>query len=240
MARDTDQKYQDGPYANVHPILGHALRAARPEDRPAPPYHLSGPRPRCSGERLVHLALWCAELGRPYVEPDKLGDYDQMVALALSREQSAGLELARRSRGAFSLSGHALTAAFNRNRPDRMIQSVRSQAVKLVGLLAAAGEALAFLSELDRRLVQAECADALAEHAPTGVQLGEVLFRGDRGNGTAGHFVVRLANGNCGVITKLKGRWRWNEGDLDSVLATLPEPLFAEAVSLIQPKRAAQ
>jgi hypothetical protein len=54
-----------------------------------------------------------------------------------------------------------------------------------------------------------------------------VIWRADRGNGTAGHFLCRLETGEpYGLVTKLKGRWRWAAGERDLVLATLPGEHF--------------
>jgi hypothetical protein len=54
------------------------------------------------------------------------------------------------------------------------------------------------------------------------------LWRHDVGRGRF-HFLCRLRGGNFGLLTRLKNRWRWFEGDRDSVLATVPGELFEDA-----------
>ena len=115
---------------------------------------------------------------------------------------------------------------------DRALQSISSIATRTAAIHVEhlRDETAGYLRDIDAMLVLGECRQAVARYAPERIEhLQTVLFRADRGNGTAGHFVFELSTGSLGLITKIKGRYRFFEGDRDDVFATLPESLLEAA-----------
>lgn len=252
------QDYDGTVYERVHPILGHMLRAAEVSVRPLPPYHLGGPRPLPPAIGLASLGVWFAETARP--EIDQFGEvvaaeYD--VDLSAARGYIAApdrpevhAELAkawaaqRRNGTVADIAGMVVVACWNaaNRKTDRMAGSLAPCGLRLVKLYAEAGrgaETTALLEEVDRRLCLSECEAAVRRYGTEAAsghpaqQIARLRFRGDRGNGTAGHFVVELADGSWGAVTKLNRRYRWIRGTREHVLATLPESVFAAGVDQV-------
>ena len=253
MSRD-DDKWIGTEFENVHPVLGAGLRAVPKELRPAPPYHLGGPRPRVSGHDLLVVGHDAAQRVRPWVRDDRRSDFKRALAAtkqlldlsadasdaardAISRELSM---LARLNLGQQTgrIAPMLCTAALNviTRFTDRALQSIASIVARTAVLHAEylRDETADYLRTVDAMLSLGECRDAVRKYAPEQVEhLEAVLFRADRGNGTAGHFVFRLSSGALGLVTKIKGRYRFFEGGRDDIFATLPESLLEAAHSAL-------
>lgn len=122
------------------------------------------------------------------------------------------------------------------NHVERALDSLRAIAVRVAKLLGDDATARTdYVARLDQWLMLAECRDVVRAYEPAVAStLSEVLFRADRGNGTAGHFIFRYGHGQLGLVTKLKGRYRVFTGDRESLLATLPnEELMAAATKAL-------
>jgi hypothetical protein len=245
--------YEDTLFHNVHPLLGHALRAVAEEHRPPPPYHLGGPQPFISPVAQAAIGIGCAEQMAGWIAPDEREEYDRIVEaarllfprrLAWQREKrhppdvvdtNTATRLYRlanvgRDRpGLFPLAPLAVSAL--KARADLVGAVVRSSTQRVARALEEAGrlaELRDFLTALDRGIVRHECQEAADQHAEAPApRVERVIWRADRGNGRAGHFIFTVEGRETyGLITKLRGRWRWIDGDRDHVLASLPDALF--------------
>lgn len=244
--------FKDTPFETTHPLLGHALRAVPEDWRPPPPYHLGGPLPVLSSMAQTMIGIRCAELMRDAVVREEQQQYDEIVAAAhrlyerqeayqrlkhhpptVVDDATAGqlYKLARVGRdrpGLFPLAPLAIAALSAR--ADLVGMVVKSSTQRIARFLHEAGRRAAlhdFFAGLDHGIVRHECQAAVDRYAPAPApRVERVIWRADRGNGAAGHFLFSFAGGPLGLITKLKGRWRWTAGDRDLVLATLPEEHF--------------
>jgi hypothetical protein len=93
------------------------------------------------------------------------------------------------------------------------------------------------IEDLDRRLVVAESAAAFRQHAKPGPpgEVQAVLWRAARGptQPEAGHWIARFADGNLGLLSKKRRGWLTVYGDRETVLASVPESLFQDAVEAV-------
>lgn len=117
---------------------------------------------------------------------------------------------------------------------------LRTLAAQLVQLLvldagAATMPVRDFFVELDARLVRLECVATLSTLLAPGAvpDVAEVLWRSNGGKPRGLHFIVRLAEGDLGLVTELGGRRAWVRGGRDEVLASVPDALFPEAVRAV-------
>ena len=79
-------------------------------------------------------------------------------------------------------------------------------------------------------LVRLEVQDQLGGSADDGIQ---VLWRHAPDKGRKVHLICRRADGTFIAQTKVGRRWTRIEGDLDSVVATIPDALFAHAAEAV-------
>ena len=230
----------------VHTILKSALKAARPEDWPEPPWHVGGAvRPVCPARGQITLALALAERlasTAPAAEQRQLGQLLAAVRQYLSGKVTAD---ALRSLGARTpVPKSALGIAFNalggcvtlaRGKADLVNSSTQAAAAKAVALTAAGAPTRKLLETLDQEIICLECEAAFGQRATTR-RVERVLWRGaDSTARKTVHWVARLEGGAvAGSFKLLHGKGpAWVEGALDDVVALVPAGLFAEAVQQV-------
>ena len=128
---------------------------------------------------------------------------------------------------------HAEERERAQTRPDMAGASLRPQVKRVAEELAATGgpEVTTFLARLDDELRRLDVVNALAKRKeqPT-VPIRHCVWRASDGKAVRLH-LAELADGRFGLLCKLKGRYRWMEGERDEILASVPEEWFAGAVS---------
>jgi len=225
--------YDNDPiWAAVHPIVGGMLR-----DFGLQPQGLRGfpVRPRLDRAGLAEVALWLAQRARPGVPPKHLDRHDRAVAAVrefLDTESSASraqvLQAARIPRSPkLQDCARSVAATLVSPLPQRVVQAL---ATRVCRGLAADPHPLAI--ELEEVVLRAECQSAINPYSTEPIAVSRVLWRGARGSGPAGHFLFRTED-RYGLLTKLRSRWQVVVDDLDGVLASVPEPWFAEATAAI-------
>jgi hypothetical protein len=159
------------------------------------------------------------EAGNPWVEPWSISE-DASVASQL------GLMIVM----------HRPWTAPNKTANGSMSALIQDIAWRLLNDRVQRGSSPAVLRKLilriDQMLVHDETRMFLSRYAGEIKEVERVLFR--HPVKTAGHFIGQLSHGPVGVVTKLKGRWRYHEGALDDALAVLPREIFDLAVPRIE------
>jgi len=230
----------------AHPVLRAALKAAPAAARPQT-VHGGGPPPHLAPRELARLAIWCGERLASRVEPGVAEEYAR--ALEEARQNVADPELPRRypySLGnvryptvPLSVGELAVDAARRAIRNPAATRVALCAQVRILVILEKAWARVAglpvndhvreLLVALDEQMVRLELEVALARYAPGRMtDVEAVLWRGLEGQRT-GHWLVRLHGERHGLLTKLKGRWRWLEGNREEMLASVPDALFADA-----------
>ncbi len=89
-----------------------------------------------------------------------------------------------------------------------------------------------YLVELDERALALEFAAWASAKGPLQAPpaIRRVLWRGADEKGHPALWVVRLAEGGHGILSKVGRRWAWTQGTRDEVLASVPDAQFAAAV----------
>lgn len=229
----------------THTILKSALGAARPEDRPTPPWHLGGAaRPVCPARGQIAIALALADRFADQVPPASRRQFDQVLAAVRSylagKDRGAHLralsELDARKTPALGIACNAAGAAATlaRGKADLVHTGVQAAAAKAVSLTKPGAATRELLAALDQEILCLECEAAFAaEDHPTSVE--RLLWRGVDARGKTVHFIARLEGGRVGGLLKLtKGkRALWAEGTAEEVLASVPEALFPSAVDQV-------
>lgn len=114
-----------------------------------------------------------------------------------------------------------------------------AEAVRLVTKAYAtdASRTRAFLASLDQRILVGELAQQRGRYlqGQPASSLRRVLWRGTNSKGFLAGWIAELDGdaGGYGLLAKRGQRWAWSEGDRDSVLATVPDALFASAVASV-------
>ncbi|MCB9676501.1 MAG: hypothetical protein H6737_15390 [Alphaproteobacteria bacterium] len=185
----------------IHSLLALALRAIPGELWPAGPLHRGELRPDIGQASYPVLARTLAG----WVDAPALRD---RLLHAEERERA-------------------------QTRPDMAGASLRPQVKRVAEELAATGgpEVTTFLARLDDELRRLDVVNALAKRKeqPT-VPIRHCVWRASDGKAVRLH-LAELADGRFGLLCKLKGRYRWMEGERDEILASVPEEWFAGAVS---------
>lgn len=231
---------------HAHAVLAEAMRAAPASDWPRR-VHLDGPRPVVSTRGMARITTRCAEQARERLTGVDGSRSDEI--LGLCRRSLAGHDISADRVAAAAQAGltdtspfalvarAALACWYAKQGPDSptLGLGVTTDTVRrLVRVLQHEGRGTAtFLRELDEQLMIDEVEASIRKYGGKPLHVKNVLWRRDRGNGTAGHFLCELEAGDYGVITKLKHRYRFERGPLDDMLSVLPEPLFEEAVNAV-------
>jgi hypothetical protein len=242
------QPYHLGGLRPVCPALGQVRISIWCAEVPAP----SVP----SAEQATYVAL--LEQARAYVgAPLKVpmaewADYAHGVGLKsdegktynafatastpLSKRESPGLLAIRNACGG--------AATLARGKPDLVFSSAQAAFGKVVkflgekpsGLTAGAPVGVrALLSWIDEEIMRLEAAAAMADRAGRPVAVDRVLWRGadDKKKKTV-HFLAVLRGGAWGLVTKIGRNWAFVEGTRDTVAASIPDPMFKEAMASAQ------
>jgi hypothetical protein len=240
MARPTDPIW-----SAVHPVVGHLLRdhALVPADVGLPRFDVL---PVLSVRASCEVAVWICRQARSF-EPS-VGSTEGVEAWIaadrrrdLSDDADTRQEHTRCTSAVFRLAGGTRSRTLA-DLPRRAAQVATGGAYvqgSLVAMAKLLGEHLdvrVLAPGLDDAVLRAEAQAGFDRYAPsTAVQ--SVVWRGARGSGPAGHFLVRTADGFA-LLTKLGRRWGVVAGDEETVLASLPDPLFAEGLAAVQASRA--
>jgi hypothetical protein len=117
----------------------------------------------------------------------------------------------------------------------RAFASLRPTAAKaLKGVLATEGPraALALLAATDEELRRLDLVQAVRERCERELDatvVSAVLRSGK--SGKVQLWLARLTEGRYGLLWKERARWRWTEGDRDTVLGTVPDAFFEAATT---------
>lgn len=220
----------------MHPVLEAAYKAAGKQflaSRAALGHVVD---PHLSPRSLVDIALWLPSLfdrgeleiadalarARAYRdEPQRARDYP--YSLGNTRYPNEALSVA--------LLAEAAALRMTRNPPATRTAVAAAARISVRQLRSRGSNIGDFLDELDAQLLRAECAAAIEPYASgRGASVDRVLWRGVAGD-RCRHFLASLTGEETyGLLTKHKSRWRWFEGGLDELLATVPDEYFEDAV----------
>jgi hypothetical protein len=87
--------------------------------------------------------------------------------------------------------------------------------------------------DLDEELFRIEAAELVAAHGGPADRVAQALYREEGKRGRLGGCVVRLADGDYGIVARRKGRYEWFMGGRGDVIASLPDAVLSAAVDLI-------
>lgn len=217
-------------FDEIHKILGVPMRLVKERATwPAPP-HRGGPLPILSalaqlkiGVALVEHAITLYPI--PYGDSTATIDHVRRV-IAGERFPRKDLEALRGWGGPSGQAAQTLVraavnylygAASARNMIGYHVEVAATQLVLSVS--PQGDEAVrAALATIDRLIMLRELADALEAKAvtPTSAPV-DVIAR------PKGATLAMLADGRFGLWVRLKGRYRWHEGDLKTMFATVPD-----------------
>lgn len=216
-----------------HPVFAAALRSARLSTY-GNPLHATTPQPPwLSPNDTARLAIWIADraLGTPTPAESEILD----EARSRLRDRAAGyLDLnVKFPKQRASLARLAL-AAVNRSlrTPASPKIAARMAAVLAVQLARPSGDHGALVRDLDEEVFRIEAGVLISAHGDA--EIASVLFRAEAEKpGRLGHCIVRLADGRYGLVTKMRGRYRWFAGERDEILATVPDTALSDAVDTV-------
>lgn len=231
----------------VHTILKSALKAARPEDRTDPPWHLGAfVRPVCPARGQISMTITLTERSLGTASSAEQRQVNQLLALV--RKYLAGKakpEALRAVTMPKTASTSALGMAYNavgaslclaRGKADLVSSATQAAAAKAVKLCQVGAPVRSLLASIDQEILCLECEAAFDERA-VGRRVERVLWRGaDETARKNLHWVARLEGGVFAGSFKLvhgKGPM-WVEGALDDVIASVPERSFVEAVAMVK------
>ncbi len=231
------------------PTVHNVLQAARTALGLAPeaPAHGGAPLPLLYNATYMELVLWIADRVAPKLPEAVRAKHDAIVAAA--RGVRAPEQLSKKDRAV--LTGCiARTGAYGAWEVDPASPIVVAQGVALdacecdvnancgKGTRAAAVAAAkllgpSFLEALDAEIVRLDAVTMLQkQEIDPGARVEATLWRGATGAKTT-HWIVKLDDGRFGLLSKVKGKWRWHEGARDDVLATVPEAHMKEAFAAV-------
>jgi len=228
-------------FEHIHRILGVAMRACGdPDVWPKRP-HLGGPLPVLSARSQFEVGLGIGRYGRTIAAPEEHTDYDRICDLArriAGGEQFPHKELdrptksAKRDSPAIKIAKLVARAGLNYLHAPPSARNVVGQCVEnaaatLVTRTIQDGRAAvaSVLELVDAELLRCELAALLSERqiAPSS-PVARVVSRPRAANGKGpGLLFAALADGNYGLLVKLKARWHWHEGNRDTAFATVPD-----------------
>lgn len=225
------------PEVPWHPMLASALSVADPGLWPDPQ---TPPVPKLALDDQIQVGIWCVEHVASQLKGVAASSLGSVVRVALTRLEAKraktrsvepdpslhGLDPDQRRMAQLMLEAPT-------NRPDMAFMGLRSitaRATRQTRGISGSAATRQFLASLCRHIEVIEAQAAVDRYAPDKRSVARVLWRHDRGNGVAGHFVVVLATGQHAAVTKLRNRWRYVEGDRDHVLATFADEAVFTAV----------
>ena len=231
--------------ANAHGIYISAARKAKKTSLPKSPPHLDGPVPALTVLETAELTIELAEHAlqkAPNDEGTKL--------LALARTQlewqragakgsppattSRSVPPTSKSRGpGFALARAALMEACNVDHVSGRGTSIKTGVQHGLAL----GESW-WLELVDEALMRADARSAFERRGQsTSRPIEHLVWRG--GDKSTGLWLVRLTGTpkRYALLAKLGRNWTSQEGDLESIAATVPEAWFARAMPIIERRR---
>lgn len=230
--------------ANAHGIYISAARKAQKSALPKTPPHLDGPLPTLTVYETVELTL---ELAEAALQKAPHADGPPLIALARKQlawhragQQGAPPASTRtvpptaKAKGpGFALARAALMEACNVDHVSGRGTSIKSGVQHGLSL----GEAW-WLETVDEALMRADARAAFEKRGQaTSKPIEHLVWRG--GDKSSALWLVRLKGEprRYALLVKLGRNWSTQEGDLESVAATIPEAWFARAMGVIERRR---
>ncbi len=246
----------------VQPLLAAALAEAHPVDHPPGPLHGGGLPPVLRAAEQIRVIVWCAEKhsrGEERFE-ETLALVRRGLSFApelgaVPPELLEGLaERGRRPREPEEASSPASLAGLAARATSRLLarerrgisRCARLAVTRALRLLTGAAwdpegrgrggaHVTLFLQQLDEELLLQE---ALGHARRLGVHRLEarrprLAHRAADLHGRRGAVWLLELEPHFGVVVRLGGHLHWTEGSLDDVLATLPEPHFAQTIAAL-------
>ncbi|MBL8915160.1 MAG: hypothetical protein JNM17_30935 [Archangium sp.] len=232
--------------AQAHGIYISAARKAAKVSLPKTPPHLDGPIPALTVFETAELTIELAEIAL-----EKKPDAEGKKLVALARKQVAWRRDEKRklpppadtrtsvpptskAKGpGFALARAALMEACNIDHVSGRGTSIKSGVQHGLSL----GESW-WLEVVDEALMRADARAAFEKrNQKTSKPIEHVVWRGgDKANAL---WLVRLAATpkRYALLVKLGRNWSTQEGDLESIAATIPEMWFAKAMPIIEKRR---
>lgn len=231
--------------ANAHGIYISAARKAKKTSLPKAPPHLDGPVPSLTVLETAELTIELAEQALL-----KAPNEDGTRLLALARTQlkwkraggkgtppattAHSVPPTSKSKGpGFALARAALMEACNVDHVSGRGTSIKTGVTHGLAL----GEAW-WLELVDEALMRADARSAFERRGQSTTKpIEHVVFRG--GDKSTELWLVRLAGTpkRYALLAKLGRTWTSQEGDLESIAATVPEAWFARAMPIIERRR---
>jgi hypothetical protein len=230
-------------------LLGHAAMAAAREDWPAPP-QLGGPIPQLDARGHLRVLLWLAARVDPLVASEHRARFDRAIALAREQAGRGGVDhremddAAREcnlagdvpalavARGVVTVARYLARGGAILGRVSLPAGKAAAGAVRAVGGKPGEPSAAArsLLAALDQEIMITELEAQLAamKTTPTAAPSKLVTRAGEAAPPAVA--LALLADGQHGLLVKLRGRWHWMEGTKDDMLASVPAEHFEAAV----------
>lgn len=228
--------------ANAHGIYVAATRKAQKASLPRTSPHLGGPVPELTVFETVEVALTMARLAlgkKPSPEgkalltraEDQL-DWARGARARPAPSSTAEVPPTAKSKGpGFALARAALMEACNVDHVSARGTSIKGAVLSGLAL----GEEW-WLSQLDEALMLADARAAWEKRGQrTSSPVEHLVWRG--GDKTSRLWFVRLASGQYALLVKLGRHWTNVEGELESVVATVPDAWFSRAMPVIEQRR---
>jgi len=229
--------------AEAHGLYVSAARKAPPTALPRSAPHLGGPIPELSVFETVELAIALATIAlamQPSDECRQLIDRATRVlklvrtatAQKASKEERQVPDSSSKKGPAFTLARAAVKEAWSTDHVSGRGTSIKSAVAAGLQL----GDPTWWLTQVDEQVM---CCDARTawerREKSTSSPLVHCVWRG--GDKTSRIWLGRLESGRYALLSKLGRTWSSTEGDLDSVVATIPDSWFATAMPIIEARR---
>jgi hypothetical protein len=244
--KSKSQLATEAAYGNASHLLIAALEVTALDLHPPRPFHGGGPQPKIDAAAYVTAVLWIADRAEPFVDEADRPAFDRIVGLTRKqvmlgrtdpslRQQLLTASRERSTRVPLKIA--QWTAHEAHNWTARSIYAggaARPAARQLAKLLLetqSPSHTQAYLVELDALCVHLEAMVMLANHelVPGAAPL-KTLWRGSIGD-KATHWIMRLADGQLALISKIGARWKLTEGRRDFVLAHVADQLLDGAAA---------
>ncbi|MBL8920241.1 MAG: hypothetical protein JNJ54_15350 [Myxococcaceae bacterium] len=229
--------------AHAHGIYVAVVRKTPAGAQPTSPPHLGGPMPELSVYETVELAIALARLAtskRPSAECDALiARAVRVLALVRAgREKTASaadreVPKPSSSKGpAFTLARAAVKEAWTTDHVSGRGTSIKSGAPAGLEL----GDPAWWLTQVDEQVMRGDARTAWERRGQaTSSPIARCVYRG--GDASTRLWLAQLESGGYALLVKLGRTWKSVEGDLDSVVATIPDAWFTQAMPLIESRR---
>jgi hypothetical protein len=229
--------------AQAHGLYVSAARKAPAAALPRSAPHLGGPIPELSVFETVELAIALATIAAAKQPSDEVRLLIERATRVLKLVRTATAQKASRAdrevpdtapkKGpAFTLARAAVKEAWSTDHVSARGTSINSAVVAGLQL----GDPAWWLGQIDEQVM---CCDARTawerRDKSTSSPLVHCVWRG--GDSTSRIWLGRLESGRYALLSKLGRTWNSTEGDLDSVVATIPDGWFATAMPIIEARR---